>query len=137
MRSKKIIIDTNIWISFLITKDFCFLDQYIEKGKLKLVFSKELYNEFLDVVERPKFKKYFHKSDIQHLTRIIDKFGILIEVTSQVEKCRDLKDNFLLNLAIDSDADFLVTGDLDLLEIKEINQTRILKIKDLEEILTR
>jgi hypothetical protein len=136
MQNKKIVIDTNIWISFLITKDFSFLDKFIENGKLKLIFSKELYSEFLDVIERPKFKKYFHKSDIQRLTQIIDKFGILVEVTSQIEKCRDIKDDFLLNLVIDSNADFLVTGDLDLLEIKQINNTKILKIKKLEEILT-
>ena len=136
MQSKKIIIDTNIWISFLISKNFSFLDKFIENGKLKLIFSKELYREFLEVIERPKFKKYFHKSDIEHLTNIIDKFGILIEITSQIEKCRDIKDDFLLNLAIDSNADFLVTGDLDLLEIKQINETKILKIKELEELLT-
>jgi hypothetical protein len=133
----KIIIDTNIWITFLITKNFSFLDKYIENGKVTLIFSKELYSEFLDVIERPKFRKYFHKSDIQHLTQIIDKFGILVEVTSQIEKCRDIKDNFLINLAIDSKADFLVTGDFDLLEIKQINNTRIVKIRDLEEILTK
>ncbi len=136
MQSKKIIIDTNIWISFLISKNFSFLDKFIENGKLKLIFSKELYGEFLEVIERPKFKKYFHKSDIEHLTKIIDKFGILIEITSQIEKCRDIKDDFLLNLAIDSNADFLVTGDLDLLEIKQINETKILKIKEFEELLT-
>lgn len=136
MPSRKIIIDTNIWISFLITKNFDFLDKFIENRKLTLIFSKELYREFLEVIDRPKLIKYFQKSDILHLTKIIDKFGILTEITSQVEKCRDFKDDFLLNLAIDSNADYLVTGDLDLLEIKEINSTRILKIKELEEILT-
>ena len=137
MQSKKIIIDTNIWISFLITRDLSFLDKFIENGKLKLIFSTELYSEFLEVIERPKFRKYFHKSDIQHLTQIIDKFGILVEVTSKTEKCRDTKDDFLINLAIDSNADFLVTGDFDLLEIKQINNTKILKIRELEEILAR
>ena len=137
MQSKKIIIDTNNWISFLITRDLSFLDKFIENGKLKLIFSTELYSEFLEVIERPKFRKYFHKSDIQHLTQIIDKFGILVEVTSKTEKCRDTKDDFLINLAIDSNADFLVTGDFDLLEIKQINNTKILKIRELEEILAR
>lgn len=137
MQSKKIIIDTNIWISFLITRDLSFLDKFIENGKLKLIFSKELYSEFLEVIERPKFRKYFHKSDIQYLTQVIDKFGILVEVTSKIEKCRDTKDDFLINLAIDSNADFLVTGDFDLLEIKQIKYTKILKIRELEEILTR
>ncbi|HEY0089089.1 MAG TPA: putative toxin-antitoxin system toxin component, PIN family [Candidatus Lokiarchaeia archaeon] len=69
------------------------------------------------------------------LIQIIDKYGILIKVSSEIEKCRDFKDNFLLNLAIDSKADYLVTGDNDLLEMKNIHQTEILTIKELIERL--
>jgi len=33
MKSKKIILDTNIWISFIITKDYSFLDKTKMNGK--------------------------------------------------------------------------------------------------------
>ena len=59
MKSKKVIFDTNLWISFLLNKDFSFLDKYIKSGYLKLVFSEESVQEFLEVSSRPKFKKYF------------------------------------------------------------------------------
>lgn len=52
MKNEKIIFDTNLWISFLITKDYDFLDEYIEKGKVKLIFSEELIHEFIEVVSR-------------------------------------------------------------------------------------
>ena len=55
----------------------------------------------------------------------------LVSVTTDIKKCRDPKDNFLLNLAIDSQADYLVTGDNDLLEIKSIGITKIITINDL------
>ena len=131
MKSKSVIFDTNLWISFLISKDFSFLDYYVVKGKVKLIFSEELFSEFISIAERPKFKKYFSNSDINQLIRIIDKYGILIKVTSEINLCRDIKDNFLLNLAVDSNADFLVTGDIDLLEIKNIQKTKILTIRKL------
>lgn len=131
MRSKKIILDTNLWISFLISKDFCFLDNYVEKGKVKLIFSEELFVEFISVVKRPKLKKYFGETDTKRLIQIINKYGILQVVSSKIEQCRDKKDNFLLNLAIDSQADFLVTGDKDLLIIKKIRVTKILTITEL------
>lgn len=83
------------------------------------------------VAQRPKFKKYFSKSDLLRIINFIDKNGIIIEVKSKTDKCRDPKDNFLLNLAIDSKADYLVTGDNDLLEIKFIEKTRILTIKEI------
>jgi len=131
MKNKNVILDTNLWISFLISKDYSFLDNYVLKEKVKLVFSEELFSEFISIAERPKFKKYFSNSDVDKLIQTIDKYGILIKVSSEIKLCRDIKDNFLLNLAIDSDADFLVTGDKDLLEIKNIRKTKIITIREL------
>lgn len=135
MKSKKVILDTNLWISFLIKKDYSFIDKFVENQKATLVFSKELIQEFLIVATRPKFQKYFTDQDIQKLFRSFDNFATIIETTSNVEICRDFKDNFLLNLAIDSKADFLVTGDNDLLELKKIEKTKILTIRELKEKL--
>ncbi len=132
MKSKKVILDTNLWISFLISKNFSFLDNYVQTGQIKLIFSEELFAEFLTVAERPKFQKFFTPKDIKKLISFIDQFGILYQVSSDIRECRDIKDNFLLNLAIDSNADFLVTGDSDLLDLKSIGDTKILTIKELE-----
>ncbi len=131
MKSKKVILDTNLWISFLISKDFSFLDHFIEKDKIKLIFSEELFSEFLSVAKRSKFKKYFTAKDIKHLALIINKYGILVNVKTDINKCRDRKDNFLLNLAVDGNADYLATGDGDLLEVKTIGKTKILTINEL------
>lgn len=135
MRSKRVILDTNLWISFLISKNFSFLDDYVEKGLVKLVFSEELISEFYSIVNRPSLKKYFSKSDIEYLFDFIHKHGIIQEVTSDQNICRDVKDNFLLNLAIDSKSDYLVTGDNDLLVLGNINETKITTIKILKDKL--
>ena len=42
MKSYKIILDTNLWISFLITGNYDFIDKSIENKNIKLVFSEEL-----------------------------------------------------------------------------------------------
>ena len=112
-----------------------FLDEYVKSGKVKLIFSKELIEEFIAVAYRPKFAKYFTNEDIENLLDVFNYLGILINVTSNIKICRDSKDDFLLNLAIDSKANYLVTGDKDLLEIKKIKRTKILTIKELEELL--
>lgn len=96
--------DTNLWISFLISKKLNQLDALIENKNITLIFSSELIKEFIDVVSRPKFKKYFSKKDIEKLLEHFDQFGELIEVTSGLQLCRDKKDNFLLNLSVDSKA---------------------------------
>ena len=52
----------------------------------------------------------------------------LIAVKSIVNVCRDIKDNFLLALAKDGKADYLLTGDQDLLVIKKFGKTKITTI---------
>ena len=135
INKSRVIIDTNLWISFLITKNFSFIDRYIETRKIILLFSEELIEEFLTVVARPKFLKYFAEEDINELMKIIENFSLLIQVSSDVDYCRDEKDNFLLNLAIDGKADYLVTGDQDLLELKKLGKTKIITIEELKKQL--
>ena len=45
-----------------------------------------------------------------------------------------LKDNYLISLAIDSNSSFLITGDLDLLILSSIENTKIVKFTDFEKI---
>ena len=86
--------------------------------------------EFLDVVKRPKFRNFFNSEDIEELLETIEEYANFVQVTSKIELCRDKKDNFLLSLAKDSNADYLVTGDKDLLELKRIKKTTILTITE-------
>ncbi|MCB9227331.1 MAG: putative toxin-antitoxin system toxin component, PIN family [Chitinophagales bacterium] len=130
MRKSKIILDTNLWISFLITKNLNSLDKLIINGNIQLVFSNELLEEFVDVVSRPKFKKYFTKKDIEKVLKLFEEYGILVKVKSDVKICRDEKDNFLLNLSIDSKADYLISGDKDLLILEKIEKTKIITFSD-------
>ncbi len=100
-RRERIILDTNLWISFLITKDFSKLDKTLFSHKATLIFSEELLEEFITVAKRLKFRKHFSS-----------------------------KDNFLLSLSVDENADFLITGDKDLLELKVIHKTKIVTITE-------
>ncbi len=136
MRSKKVILDTNLWISFLISHNLSILDKLIEKKKIKLLFSNELIEEFLIVAKRPKFTKYFSDSHIKELLLLFKDYGKLIKVNSTVSDCRDSKDNFLLNLAIDGKAVFLVTGDKDLLILIKIKKTQIISMTEFLDIIS-
>ncbi len=126
----RIIIDTNLWISFLITKDFTRLDEIIFSGRVILVFSEELLNEFLEVTRRPKFRCFFSTAHIEEILETIVEYADFVNVTTIVEVCRDPKDNFLLALAIDGNVDFLLTGDKDLLDLNQFDKTAITTITD-------
>jgi uncharacterized protein len=129
-RADRIVIDTNLWISFLITHDFQTIDERIKTGKIKILFSLELVEEFLVVATRPKFKRLFSKKDIERLMDLFDVFAEIIDVKSTTTLCRDPKDNFLLSLAKDSQANFLITGDSDLLSLKSFEGTTIIRMSE-------
>ena len=79
------------------------------------------------VVNRPKFNKYFKDYEIIQLLNMFDDFAILVDVHSNLDLCRDKKDNFLLNLAKDSKSDYLITGDQDLLILERIDNCKIIQ----------
>lgn len=126
----RIIIDTNLWISFLITRDLSKLDDIIFEKNGILVFSQELLDEFLAVAQRPKFKRFFSPGDLQRMLETIDEVADFIKVYDDVKICREPKDNFLLSLAVDGHADFLLTGDKDLLDLSSFGDTKIMTISD-------
>ena len=121
----KIILDTNILISFLISKDLNFLDKLFVKTNVKLLFSRESLVEFLEVIERPKINKYFSSIKLDILLHQLNKVYIFIETKSELKVCRDQDDDFLLILAKDGNADYLITGDKDLLVLNPFGKTNI------------
>ena len=128
-KKSRIVIDTNIWISFLITKDFTLFDKVISENNFTLLFSNTLLEEFVEVANRPKFKKYFSTDDLEELLFQMRANGEFIIVTSSTDICRDLKDNFLLSLSKDGKASHLITGDKDLLDLKKYGRTKIVNMK--------
>jgi putative PIN family toxin of toxin-antitoxin system len=126
----RIVIDTNFWISFLLTNDYSKIDHLFSSENIVLLFSQELIDEFIEVAQRPKFRKYFSLADLEDLLTKVRAKAEFISVTSNIEICRDPKDNFLLALAQDGKATYLITGDKDLLVIQKIGKSKIITITE-------
>jgi len=126
----RIVVDTNLLVSFLIGKHVGSLLPLILEQKVILLFSPELQLEFFEVVRREKFRKYFTEARIAELQILLDGQSEILVVNSVVNICRDSKDNFLLALAQDGKADYLITGDSDLLELKQHFATKIVTIRE-------
>ena len=121
----RLIIDTNLWISFIISNNQSILDPFLFTGEARLLFSAELITEIQQTIIKPRLKKYFRTNALEEMFSAFEPFIDLIEVESVVTACRDHKDNFLLALAKDGKADYLLTGDNDLLELKKFGKTKI------------
>ena len=122
----RVIIDTNILISSLMSKEVSRLNKILAEERVIVVFSRESWEEFFSVVKRPKFKKYFDKDKVSTLVSLLSHISEFVKVASSVTICRDEKDNFLLELSKDSKANYIITGDLDLLILAKFGKTQII-----------
>ena len=133
-KSLRVIIDTNVWISFFIGKMLNDLQCYIANERVKVITCDEQIVELKLVLSRPKIIKYISQPKTDEFISLLDEKAELIEIKTNINICRDPKDNFLLSLAIDSCADFLVSGDMDLLSVKQIGTTQIINFRDFQHI---
>lgn len=128
----KVIFDTNVWISFLIGKRLSNIKNLISSGNITIVITKQLIDEIKIVTQREKLIKYFNQNDVNELIDLMETISLFIDIEEKNFVCRDPKDNFLLDLIEFSRADFLVTGDKDLIELNPFKSTQIVNPKDFE-----
>lgn len=126
----KIVIDTNWLISYLIKTETSNLKLLLTDTSASFITAEKQIKEFLEKIYLPRFRKYFEVELALEFIKNFTKRADLIQVSSEINVCRDPKDNFLLALAKDSKADFLITGDKDLLVIGQFEQTIICTLQD-------
>jgi uncharacterized protein len=131
-RSVRVIFDTNVWISFLIGKRLSIIQKYISDGSIIIVITEQLLTEIKLVTGREKLKKYFPKESVKELIELLETISENVEIKPKHFINRDSKDNFLLDLIDNSKADFLVTGDKDLLEHNPFKTAQILTPQEFE-----
>jgi putative PIN family toxin of toxin-antitoxin system len=134
-KSIKVIFDTNVWISFLIGKRLSFIKQYIAEGQITIVVTQQLIDEINEVTSRERIKKYFPEERVKELIELLKTIAEIVEIKPTHHLCRDAKDNFLLDLIDFSKADYLVTGDKDLLIHNPFLTTTILTPANFEKEL--
>ena len=132
----RVVIDSNIWIGFVIGKALSGLSEALN-DRIRILFSEELFDELVEVLQRPKFKKYFSQNDIMELISLIHLITERIEIKERFEDCRDPKDNFLLDLCVSGNADYLITGDDDLLALNPFRGVEIINYRNFREILQK
>ncbi|OGG08903.1 putative toxin-antitoxin system toxin component, PIN family [Candidatus Gottesmanbacteria bacterium RBG_16_43_7] len=123
-----VLLDTNVIISALIIDGFPrqILKSAIDK-RIRLITSPILLSELTDVLRKkfnftPKMTGIIHKK--------LRKISQIIEPEIQITFCRDSSDNRVLEAAISGKCDFIVTGDKDLLVLKQFETTKIISPKE-------
>ena len=132
----KIIIDTNLWVSFLIGKRMKALEKIFTSAELNVYVCNLLIDEIINAAMKPKIRKYISDADIHAVLELVDTYCIHVEPGKKVNSpVRDINDLYLLSLAETVQADFIVTGDKDLLMLHSHCQTDIVTFREFETIL--
>ena len=129
-RRIRVVIDTNLCISLLIGKRMKTLLRVFDLPQYELVTSDTLINEILNVSIRPKFTRYFNTDNVKDFVYFIQENSTHFQIGNIPKRCRDPKDDFLLELAVVADADILLSGDTDLTDMKQIGNCRIMTVNE-------
>ncbi len=120
-----IILDTNIFISAVLYKGtpLKILQLCISEEKIEIAISPELLAE---LIAKLKYKFGLKNQTLESLKNMLENSvsNFLPEYTTKI--CRDDSDNKIIDLAIYANAGFIITGDKDLLELKNYKGIKII-----------
>lgn len=128
----KAVLDTNVLIAAFLTEGLCSgLLVRARKRAFSLVLCDEIISEFEGILKK-KFK--ISPADISEISAIVSEaaFEILPVLHSIPDVCRDPKDNMIIACAVDAQADYIVTGDEDLLILRRYENIVIVNPRTFE-----
>jgi uncharacterized protein len=114
----RIVVDTNALVSRLLLPSSVSA-QAVRKAvdSSTLLVSEATMNELADVLARPKFDRYISLEDRQQFLRLLGRLADFVPIVYPVRACRDPKDDKFLEVALNGEADLILTGDADLLAL--------------------
>lgn len=131
MSSARAVIDTNVIISAFLKRQStprdalaCVLNAHV------LLFSASTLIELHQRLLNPKFDRYVSREPRLAFLRLLPTLAEHVPVTTTVTACRDPRDNKFLELGVDGHADYIITGDADLLALQSFRGIDIVMPRD-------
>lgn len=127
----KFVIDTNVIISaILFSNSLPAKAINLAKQLGIIILSEVIFEEIQNTLSRDKFNRYLSFENRRKLLNKLLLDSELIIITEQIFVCRDYKDNKFLELAVSGKADFIITGDNDLLVLNPFRNIQIITVNE-------
>lgn len=126
------VIDNNVLVSAAIIGGVPrrALDWLVENGTI--LVSLDALEELADVLGRKKFDRYLPEEQrLDFIHRYLE-ISELVRIDEPITACRDPKDDKFLELAVNGNADYVITGDRDLLVLSPFRGIGIVTPKDFQ-----
>lgn len=130
----RVVIDTNVLVSAFIYggKPRRVVERWLT-GEFVLLMSPGLLAEILMVFRRLNYDE----EELEKLKVILESQAVKLAPKREFKLCRDEKDNKVADLCVAGMADYLVTGDKDLLELGVVEKTKVVKASEFLEIFEK
>ena len=125
----RVVLDTNVFISAVLGGKLGVIVDEWKAGKFTLIITDSIAREYLDVINRPKFK--IPQDEILATTDYLLQTAEFVTSQEEIQVIvADLTDNKFLEAAIAGKVDFTVSGDNHLLELKSFREIPIVTARD-------
>jgi uncharacterized protein len=130
MTRPRIILDTNILVSRAVyPSEMISTVVQLAFERCTPIVSQETFDELQRVLFRFIERKKFTTLEMDEVLATYLAVGAWVNIITHIELCRDPDDDKFLSLAINGEANYVVTGDKDLLVLKKIGRTKIITPK--------
>ncbi|HAN74416.1 MAG TPA: putative toxin-antitoxin system toxin component, PIN family [Planktothrix sp. UBA8407] len=135
MDKLRFVIDTNVLVSSILIASSP-PDKALKKVRSlgDILFSETTFQELQEILNRPKFDRYVSFNIRLQFLAKIKLESEEVTIIENIKVCRDEKDDKFLEVAVNGNANYLITGDKDLLVL---NPFRDINIITVNEFLTR
>lgn len=127
MIEQRLVLDTNVLVSRLLLPGGTSaraVDHALAHGVL--LVSEVTLAELVQVLSRPRFDRYVSMKDRRQFVNLLGGIARLVPITHRVAACRDPKDDKFLHVALNGEADAIISGDRDLLVLHPFHDVSIL-----------
>jgi putative PIN family toxin of toxin-antitoxin system len=125
------VVDTGVLISALIKRQGTTGDVLLalRNGRFIMIYTTDILVEIIDVLGRPAIRSKYHiePDDITSLINLIRLRGELVTSKRKITACRDPKDDKFLEAALAAEAECIVSGDADLLDLSPFENIPVLR----------
>jgi len=131
----RLVLDANIFVSsFFWGGNPRMVMERIIEGIDELFVTKEILDEIEEVIGRPKF--HVDKEEINYLLNSIEEIGNRIIPKRQIlNGSRDKTDNKYIECGMAANVDYIISGDIHLLELMEYGNIKIITAREYLEVI--
>ncbi|OUC12969.1 MAG: putative toxin-antitoxin system toxin component, PIN family [Alkalinema sp. CACIAM 70d] len=125
------VFDTNVIVSALLfenSKPAQALRYALTNGTVLL--SLDLLGELNEVLGRERFNRYLTSEEREEFLEALVERAVLVEITETVQECRDPKDDKILELALNGEAQYIISGDRDLLILHPFRDVLVMTVDE-------